>query len=313
MDLEIKSKIISYLRNTESASASDIAKQINHNRITVGKYLQILEAQKLVISKRIASALYWQLAESSSKSRILIVDDEKHIVDLIRLSLSNNYDIYEAYNGKEAIEIATSVLPSVIILDIMMPIKDGFEVLDYLKKNVLTQKIPTIMLSAKSDVKAKVKAIELGAEDYIVKPFDPLELEARIAGLVRRLNFYNTKNSITNLPNRIITEEMRNSWKQKKYWYETKIKINNFNEYINEFGHKKGFEVIKLVSRMLLEKIQKEDYLGHLDDTKFIIFSDNKIKTKDVELNFKNMQPFFYTNHKSENIINITCEEKYNA
>lgn len=313
MDLEIKSKIVSFLRNMEAASASDIAKHINHNRITVGKYLQILEAQKLVISKKVASAIYWQLAESSSRARILIVDDERHIVDLIRLSLGNSYDIYEAFDGKEAIDIATNVLPSIIILDIMMPKKDGFEVLDYLKNNMLTQKIPVIMLSAKSDVKAKVKAMELGAEDYIVKPFDPLELEARVAGLLRRLNSLNTKNSITNLPNKILTAEMRNMWKERPSWYETRVYINNFDHYINEAGHKKGFEVIKLLSRMLLELVSSDDYLGHLDDHTFILFSTKKFPLKEVEKKFENMLPFFYTDHKSDNNMTLTCEDEYHA
>ena len=310
MDLEIKSKIISFLRNNESASASDISKAIDHNRITIGKYLQILEAQKLVVSKKVASAIHWQLAESSNQPRVLIVDDEPHIVELIRLSLGEGYDIHVAYDGEEALEIANSVIPSLIVLDIMMPKKNGFEVCNEIKNNPMTQKIPIMFLSAKGDVADKIKAMELGAEDYLVKPFDPLELEARVAGVMRRLDSLTTRNSITNLPNRIFTQEIMGMWASKGKWKEYSIKLDNFDDYVSQFGHKKGAEVIKLLARMLMELMpDKETYLGHKTDTSFAIFSDKKIGLKDLQKKFDNMSPFFYTEACNAKKIAVHCEE----
>jgi len=191
-EFEIKNKIVSFLRRHETgASASDIAKSINHNRITIGKYLQVLRAEQIVVSKKVASALYWQLADFSRKFKILIVDDEKNIVDLVRLSLtSGRYDIYEAYDGLEAMNMIQKIIPDLIVLDLMMPIMDGLTVCKQLKSNVLTRSIPIIILSAKGEIKEKMQLLEIGVDDYITKPFNFSEVLARIRAALRGHKLY---------------------------------------------------------------------------------------------------------------------------
>ncbi len=321
VDAEIKSKVISYLRNTSGVSASDIAKDIGYNRITIGKYLQVLEAQKLVVSKKVASAIYWQLAESSTKPKILIVDDEKHIVDLIRLCLGDSYNIFEAYDGEEAIVKAQAVVPNLIILDLMMPKKNGYEVCEFVRKNSVTKDIPIVILSAKGGEEDKVKAIQVGANDYLVKPFDPLELEARVASFIRKNNSSNAKNSITNLPNEIIACEMKQMWNQNhSSWVELKVKINNYDTYADEFGRKKAHEVIMLISRMVSEylgSISKEKntsgtvFLGHVEDNIFVIYSKNKLNLQnEIGVKFDKMLPYFYSKGKSKQPLSVSYVEQ---
>jgi len=115
---------------------------------------------------------------------ILVVDDERNIVELARLYLRNEgFEIEAAYNGREGLEKARATHPSLVLLDIMMPEMDGFEVFRQLRKD---SDIPVIMLTARADDVDKVVGLELGADDYITKPFNPRELVARIKAVLRR-------------------------------------------------------------------------------------------------------------------------------
>ncbi|MEM4755697.1 MAG: response regulator [Candidatus Woesearchaeota archaeon] len=114
------------------------------------------------------------------KKKILVVDDEPHIGNLIKLTLSERYDVTEAYTGAEALEKLRRYKPDLILLDIMMSGMDGFQVLEQIKLKKELADVPVVFLTAKSQLQDKMKAIELGANDYITKPFDPLELENKI-------------------------------------------------------------------------------------------------------------------------------------
>ena len=115
---------------------------------------------------------------------ILVVDDDKEIVGAIEIYLKNEgYNIIKAYNGKEALYLVNKNDIHLILLDIMMPEKDGLETLEELRK---TKNIPVILLSAKSEGYDKIGGLNLGADDYITKPFNPLELIARVKSHLRR-------------------------------------------------------------------------------------------------------------------------------
>ena len=119
-----------------------------------------------------------------SKTKILIVDDDSNIAELIALYLQKEgYETKEVYTGKKGIEAFASYEPSLVLLDVMLPEMDGYDVCKEIRK---TSKVPIIMLTAKCDVFDKVLGLELGADDYIVKPFDPKELIARVKAVLRR-------------------------------------------------------------------------------------------------------------------------------
>lgn len=120
------------------------------------------------------------------KRRILIVDDEKHIVDILKFNLTKeSYETLEAYDGKQAIEIALKEKPDLILLDIMLPEMDGFTVCQKIRQTMQT---PIIMLTAREEEVDKVLGLELGADDYITKPFSPRELLARVKANLRRVS-----------------------------------------------------------------------------------------------------------------------------
>ena len=118
-----------------------------------------------------------------SKQKILIVDDDEHIAELISLYLTKEcFDTRIEHDGQSAITAFKEYMPDVVLLDIMLPGKDGFELMELMKE----AKIPVIYLTAKSDVGSKIKGLRSGAEDYIVKPFEVLELLVRVEKVLER-------------------------------------------------------------------------------------------------------------------------------
>ena len=124
------------------------------------------------------------LDTTSRKYRILVVDDERRMVGFIRLNLEQDgFEVIEAYSGTEALERLRDSLPDLILLDVMMPDIDGFEVLRMIRE---ISQVPVIMLTAKGEEDDKVKGLELGADDYVTKPFSPRELVSRVKAVLRR-------------------------------------------------------------------------------------------------------------------------------
>ena len=121
---------------------------------------------------------------------ILVVDDEKEIADVIELYLQNDqYNVYKFYTGQDALDCIHSMKIDLAILDIMLPDIDGFQILKQIREKY---KFPVIMLTAKTEYMDKITGLTLGADDYIVKPFQPLELVARVKAQLRRYKRYNT-------------------------------------------------------------------------------------------------------------------------
>lgn len=126
-------------------------------------------------------------------SKILVIDDEKAIADIIKFNLEKEgYKVSTAYDGEEGVQAVEDVLPDLVILDIMMPKKDGFQVLKEIR---MKHNFPVIMLTAKEEEVDKVLGLELGADDYITKPFSMRELTARVKANLRRVNYSNSTNS----------------------------------------------------------------------------------------------------------------------
>ena len=128
------------------------------------------------------------MAKKKMTYDILVVDDEKDIVDILKYNLEkeNEFRVITAFDGKEALDIALSEKPNLIILDIMMPELNGFDVCKRLKTEPATSKIPVIFLTAKENEIDEIIGLELGADDYIQKPISPRKVLARVKSVIRR-------------------------------------------------------------------------------------------------------------------------------
>lgn len=115
-----------------------------------------------------------------SECKVLIVDDTEENIDILMESLGNEYDITVAMDGETALEILKEEIPDIILLDIMMPDMDGYEVCRCIKENKKVSEVPIIFLTAMTDIDSKIKGFELGAVDYITKPFEILEVKNKV-------------------------------------------------------------------------------------------------------------------------------------
>jgi K+-sensing histidine kinase KdpD len=126
------------------------------------------------------------MSGGEGSAKVLIVDDNKENLDLIKYFLkAQSYQIFSAFDGEEALHQVSQIMPDIILLDIMLPKKDGFQVCEEIKKNPETRFIPIVMITALKELKDKIKSLEAGADDFISKPFENIELLTRVKSLLR--------------------------------------------------------------------------------------------------------------------------------
>lgn len=222
-------------------------------------------------------------------TKILIVDDEKNIVNILKFNLvKEGYQTIEAYDGKEAIYKALNEKPDLILLDVMLPIYDGFTVCRKLREEIQT---PIIMITAKEEELDKVLGLELGADDYVTKPFSPRELLARIKSNLRRNNISTA--TINSRKIKVLNLDID----------ESKYEVRK-NEILIELTTRE-FEVLlflvknvgAIVSReQLLEKIWDYEYYGDMRTVDVTIsrLRDKLSKNKDEYIITKRGKGYFF-------------------
>jgi DNA-binding response OmpR family regulator len=143
--------------------------------------------------------------------KVLVVDDDPDIARFIEVNLrTQGFEVHLAADGVEALERARDTLPDLVLVDVMMPRMDGFQVVDRLRSEPRTANVSIIMLTAKALTADKVLGITTGADDYIIKPFDPIELVARVKGTLRRAREMRAMSPLTGLPgNARIQQELQ--------------------------------------------------------------------------------------------------------
>lgn len=157
------------------------------------------------------------MTDSFERRRILVVDDEERMVRFIRMNLEHDgFEVSEAFNGKEAIHKIREVTPDLILLDVMMPDIDGFDVLETVRE---VSNVPVIMLTAKGEEDDRVRGLELGADDYVTKPFSPRELVSRVKAVLRR-----TEGASGSMHGLIeVDERLKIDFDRREIWLEGKL------------------------------------------------------------------------------------------
>lgn len=236
------------------------------------------------------------------KERILTIDDDPDILDVLDLTLSEFYEVIQAPNGAEGLKLVQAKNPNLVICDFMMPIMTGKEFCKAMKKDVLLEHIPIIMLTGKGETKDMVGGIEAGADDYIVKPFEPSALLARIKMILRRTNRNLDANPLTHLPgNTSIMEELQNRIAQGKIFAVGYADLDKFKIYNDKYGFEKGDDVIREVARLLVNVVRSvggaDSFIGHIGGDDFVFAtSDDIVETvcKEIISAFDKIAPQFY-------------------
>ncbi len=238
------------------------------------------------------------------KERILIIDDDPDILDVLELTLGEHYDVVAAHNGREGLDIIKTKVPDLIITDYMMPIMSGPQFVRELRKDILLSHLPVIMLTGKGETKDMVTGIEAGADDYLVKPFEPEALLARIRMILKRTIRSLDANPLTRLPgNTSIMEELQNRIDSGKIFAVGYADLDKFKIYNDKYGFEKGDEVIRTVARILLDAAQNagdpNTFVGHIGGDDFVFICDDAkaeaISQKAID-DFDKTIPNFYNN-----------------
>lgn len=210
---------------------------------------------------------------------ILIVDDNKLSREILKNTLQNaGYTIMEAKNGEEAMQIYKNSFPDMVILDIIMPGMSGFEILKILRNDEENLILPIIILTSKDDYNERIHGLELGADDYLVKPFNEKELLIKVNNLFQRIEHNRMANPLTGLRGNLdIKAEMKRRIKSDIPYAVLYLDLDNFKSYNDYYGFLRGDNVIKLTAKILTDAVSlignNRDFLGHIGGDDFIIIT----------------------------------------
>lgn len=257
----------------------------------LNKSLSELEGAKAVATRSSGGIrTYYVLEEDKQLRKVLIVEDDKNINKLMALSLGKGFEISQIYDGGEAIGFVREKKPDLVILDLMLPNKDGLDICNTIKSDPSIKETLVILVSAMDPTNNRFSAFKYGADYYIKKPFDPIELRSLVTLFLRKKG--KRFDPLIDLPDEErISEEIEHSLKEEDNYTIGTIRIDNLGTYAKRFGEKSGVVILRLISQ-LLQDITKnqspegEIFIGFLNSDEFVIAGMQE-KVNDVISNIK--------------------------
>ncbi len=213
------------------------------------------------------------------KTRLLVVEDDVDIANMLKIYFTGlQFDVDVSHRGSDALEKTKKVLPHLIVLDIMLPDIDGYEVCRNLRMNMRTSHIPVIFLTQKDERSDRLQGLELGADDYITKPFDIEELKLRVQGAVRRSERESLTDPRSGLPaGRLIEEQLRRIIREKD-WTLLDMRVNHFEPFKDVYGFVAGDSVMRFAAMLVGEVVDefgtRNDFIGHAGGDNFIVITN---------------------------------------
>jgi diguanylate cyclase (GGDEF)-like protein len=208
---------------------------------------------------------------------ILVVDDEPDIAQFVAVNLrSEGYVVLVAFDGEEALDRAEEVRPDLVLLDVMMPKVDGFEVAQRIRRNPRTASTSIVMLTAAALSSEKVLGFSSGADDYIVKPFDPIELLVRVKTTLRRARDLRSLSPLTGLPGNFrIEDEIQRNIDEDTPFAVLYCDLDHFKAYNDHNGFVEGNLVLQATARILQEAVEEyaraNGFVGHVGGDDFLV------------------------------------------
>ncbi len=241
------------------------------------------------------------MAEPTHK--ILIVEDDLDVADMLTAYFRvQSYDVFTVNWGEDGVRAATTSRPDLIILDIRLPDIDGYEVARRLRSDRKTSGIPIIFLTEKRDRADKLQGLELGADDYITKPFDVQELRLRVRNALRRATQDTLTNPVTSLPEGALVDEKINAILQQAGKAILLISLTNIDQFRENYGFVASDDVMRAVSLMLQNVLRElsltSEFLGHLDSSDFVVIlpsvKESDLVEERVRLRLEQSLDYFY-------------------
>lgn len=235
-------------------------------------------------------------------SQILIVEDDVDLAEMLNAYFRvQGYEILTATWGEDAVRVAQEMVPDVVLLDIRLPDIDGYEVCRQIRQHRRTKEVPIIFLTEKRERSDRLAGLELGAVDYITKPFDIQELRLRVRNTLRRSTRPPLTNSISGLPERSLVDERLAELLKGDGWALLVVSLMGLDEFRELYGFVAADDALRAVSLMLANTADetggRDSFVGHLDQTSFVVITQSD-QVQSLQTAVKNrLQPsirYFY-------------------
>ncbi|MBI5953287.1 MAG: response regulator [Chloroflexi bacterium] len=213
---------------------------------------------------------------AETKPKILIVEDDVDVAEMLNAYFRvQGYEVFTVNWGEDGVRSCQTVHPDLVILDIRLPDIDGYEVARRLRSDRRTAEVPIIFLTEKRDRSDRLQGLEIGADDYITKPFDVQELRLRVRNALKRVNQGSLTNPVTGLPEGALVDEKLSEVIGKDGVAVLFVSIDNMVSFREAYGFVASDDVLRAISLMIVNTMREvsrpEDFLGHVSGTDFIL------------------------------------------
>jgi DNA-binding response OmpR family regulator len=300
---KFETQVFNVIEEKQEISLNELKKELLSRNIQVDdsklrEAINLLENLGAVGERKIGNMeVFYSLQPSNFPNKILIVEDDVQINRLMAVSVGKGFNILQSYNGREAMETIRKEKPDLVILDLMLPEKDGLDICNTIKHDPELKDIKIIVVSALDATTHRLKSLEKGADYYIKKPFDPYELRTLVNIFLRKKG--KKFDPLVDLPDEErISIELENAL-QEDFQIFT-ISLNNLKEYEKKFGEKDVMVVIRLLSQLLQDETKKSlktGFIGYLKNKQFIIAGKREEVAQTLEglkREFEAVLPFIY-------------------
>jgi DNA-binding response OmpR family regulator len=215
---------------------------------------------------------------SSAKPKILVVEDDLDVAEMLNAYFSvQSYDVFTVNWGEDGVRSCQTIHPDLVILDIRLPDIDGYEVARRLRGDRRTADVPIIFLTEKREREDRLQGLELGADDYITKPFDVQELRLRVRNALKRMSQGSLTNPVSGLPEGALVDERLKAVLQKHESAVLLVSFENLDNFREAYGFVASDDVLRAVSMMLQNAVRESeggDFLGHIGSSEFVLVLD---------------------------------------
>lgn len=213
-----------------------------------------------------------------AKKRLLIIEDDVDVSEMLATYFeTQGYEVFHAQEGVDGIAMGRAKLPNLILLDVMLPDMDGFDVCRELRSTTLTRFIPITFLTQRDGRADKVAGLELGADDYVTKPFDIEELRLRVQGSIKRATRDHLHEQRTGLPGGPMVESVLKQLRNMSGWHPLDICLNGLSAFREVYGFLTADEALNMAARVLSEIVTEmgtpNDFIGTPEEARFVLFT----------------------------------------
>lgn len=258
------------------------------------------------------------MTENNKNAKIFIVEDDVDLSEMLHAYFRvQGYDVRQATRGEEAVAEIVKDAPDLVLLDIRLPDINGYEVCHQLRQARRTESIPVIFLTEKREREDKLAGLELGAVDYITKPFDIQELRLRVRNALRRAQLNTMVNPVTGLPEGKLVRERMETLLAQPEWGIVLAGVRGLNKFRNRFGFVATDDVSRAVTLMIANAVQEggddNDFIGHANSGDFIILTTADRAKKLAERCRVRLQPsiqYFYPAMERQRLAELPASER---